>query len=133
MVVEIVEGERAILEVNVGHSVVTNVILCVRGGDELYPNYFEENSFHFRVARWSGIMETSYERTTSTKTYSVAHQVAPHNIIITRTGPGAGGSQKESGRSVTRSVKVRSRSRLLAACNFCSVNFTSRVISHLSP
>jgi len=32
MEVKIVEGEGALLVVNVGHSIVTNWILCVSGG-----------------------------------------------------------------------------------------------------
>jgi len=36
--VEIVKGEGAVLEVNVGHPIVTNDILCGRGGDALFPN-----------------------------------------------------------------------------------------------
>jgi len=37
MEVEIVEGEGAVLGVNMGHPVVTNGILCVRGGDAVLP------------------------------------------------------------------------------------------------
>ena len=37
---EIVEGERADLGVNVRHPIVTNGILCMRGGDALSPNDF---------------------------------------------------------------------------------------------
>jgi len=43
--VEIVEGERAVFGVNVGRPVVTNEILCVRGGDALFPNDFGEDLF----------------------------------------------------------------------------------------
>jgi len=37
MEVEIVEGEGAVLVVNVGHPIVTNEILCVRGSDTSLP------------------------------------------------------------------------------------------------
>jgi len=37
MEVEVVEGEGALLVVIVGHPVVTNGILCVRGGDTALP------------------------------------------------------------------------------------------------
>ena len=37
MGVEIVERERAVLGVNVGHPIVTNDILCVREGDATLP------------------------------------------------------------------------------------------------
>jgi len=35
--VEIIEGEGAVLVVNVGHPIVTNEILCVRGSDVALP------------------------------------------------------------------------------------------------
>jgi len=41
--VEIDEGERAVFGVNVGHPIVTNGILCIRGGDVLFPNDFGED------------------------------------------------------------------------------------------
>jgi len=55
-------------------------------------------------------METSYERTTSTKTYNVTHSVPPHSLVITRTGSGvqAGGKGGGGGGSMTRSVKISS-------------------------
>jgi len=37
MEVEIVEGEGAVLRVNVGHPAVVNGILCARGGDAALP------------------------------------------------------------------------------------------------
>jgi len=37
MAVEIIEGEGAVLGVNVGHPTVTSGILCVRGGDAALP------------------------------------------------------------------------------------------------
>ena len=37
MEVEIVEGEGAVLGVNMGHPIVTNGILYVRGGDAVLP------------------------------------------------------------------------------------------------
>ena len=37
MVVEIVKEEGAVLGVNMGHSIVTNGILCVRGCDAALP------------------------------------------------------------------------------------------------
>jgi len=39
----IVKVKRAVLGVSMGHSIVTNGILCVRGGDALFPNDFEKN------------------------------------------------------------------------------------------
>jgi len=41
--VEIVEGAEAVLRVNVGHPIVNNGILCVRGDDALFPNDFGED------------------------------------------------------------------------------------------
>jgi len=38
--VVIVKEEGALLEVNVGHSIVTNWV-----GDTLFPNYFEDDLF----------------------------------------------------------------------------------------
>ena len=35
--VEIVEGEEAVLAVDMGHPVETNGIVCVRGGDAALP------------------------------------------------------------------------------------------------
>jgi len=53
-------------------------------------------------------MDTSYERTTSTRTYNVTHTVPPHSLVITRTGSGLGSSQggysKTSSRSYTASA-----------------------------
>ena len=40
MEVEIIEGEEAVLVVNVGHPIVTSGILCVRGGDAAAPKYY---------------------------------------------------------------------------------------------
>ena len=37
MEMEIVEGEGAVLVVNVGHPIVTSRIFCVRGGDAALP------------------------------------------------------------------------------------------------
>jgi len=37
MEVEIVEGEGAVLVVNMGHPIVTNGNICVRGGDAALP------------------------------------------------------------------------------------------------
>ena len=37
MEVEIVEGDGTVLGVNKRHPIVTNKILCVRGGDVLFP------------------------------------------------------------------------------------------------
>jgi len=45
MGVVIVEGEGAVLGVNVGHPILTNGILCVRSGDSLFPNDFVEDLF----------------------------------------------------------------------------------------
>jgi len=42
MGVVIVEGEGAVLGVNVGHSIVTNGILCVRGGDAAPPKLLRD-------------------------------------------------------------------------------------------
>ena len=37
MEVEFVEGEGEVLVVNMGHPIVNNGILCVRGGDAALP------------------------------------------------------------------------------------------------
>ena len=50
MEVEIVEGEGTVLEVNVGHPIATNEILCVRSGDALFPNDFVEDLIVFVCA-----------------------------------------------------------------------------------
>jgi len=51
-------------------------------------------------------METSYERTTSTKTYNVTHSAPVHSIIISRTGSsGYGTSGSSGGKTVTRSYQ----------------------------
>ena len=42
-------------------------------------------------------METSYERTTTTKTYNVTHTTPVHSLIITRTGSSAYGTSGSSG------------------------------------
>jgi len=52
MAVEIVEGEEAVLGVNVGHPIVTNgdfgvVILCLKGGDETFPKLLWDFLFTF--------------------------------------------------------------------------------------
>jgi len=41
--VEIVEWEGAVLGVNLGQPIVTSGILCVTGGDTLFPNDFGED------------------------------------------------------------------------------------------
>jgi len=51
-------------------------------------------------------METSHERTTTTKTYNVTHTVPPHSLVITRTGSTALGGSKQGGSTVTRTVKT---------------------------
>jgi len=38
MAVEIIEGQGAVLGVNLGHLIVTSGILCMRGSDTLFPN-----------------------------------------------------------------------------------------------
>ena len=53
-------------------------------------------------------METSYERTTSTKTYNVTHSVPPHSLVITRTGSAGFGAQQGGSGKVTRTVKTSS-------------------------
>ena len=53
---------------------------------------------------------TSYERTTTTKTYNVTHSVPPHSLVITRTGGSLGSWQSGSGggRTTTRTTRVSS-------------------------
>jgi len=55
-------------------------------------------------------METSYERTSTTKTYNVTHSVPPHSLVITRTGSSAFGAQQggSGGKTVTRTVQMSS-------------------------
>jgi len=53
-------------------------------------------------------METSYERTTTTKTYNVAHSTAPHTLVISRTGSSGFGTPGGGSRTMTRTVKTTS-------------------------
>ena len=53
-------------------------------------------------------METSYERTSSTKTYNVAHSNPPHSVVITRTGSSAQSQSGSGGGKVVRTVKTSS-------------------------
>ena len=52
-------------------------------------------------------METTYERTTTTKTYNVTHTVPPHSLVITRTGGSTFGAS-QGGKTTTRTVKTGS-------------------------
>ena len=54
-------------------------------------------------------MDTSYERTTTTKTYNVTHSVPPHSLVITRTGSGLyGSSPGGSSKTISRSFRSSS-------------------------
>jgi len=58
MGVEIIEGEGAVLEVNVGHPIVTSGILCMRGGDAALPKLLwdflcDGGNASAGVTRWS--------------------------------------------------------------------------------
>jgi len=55
-------------------------------------------------------METSYERTTTTKTYNVTHSVPPHSLVITRTGSSAFGASQggSGGKTITRKIETSS-------------------------
>jgi len=57
MEVEIVKGEGAVLRVNVGHLIVTNRILCVKGGNAALPKLL-----------WDFLLATQCER------YRCAHR-----------------------------------------------------------
>ena len=50
MEVEIVEGEGAVLVVNVGHPIVTNGILCVRGSDAALPKLLWDFLFSYSAS-----------------------------------------------------------------------------------
>jgi len=52
MEVEVVEREGVVLVVNVGHTIVTNGILCARGGDEALPKLLWDFLFkHFNMQK----------------------------------------------------------------------------------
>jgi len=48
---EMVEGEWAVWGVNVRHPIVTNGILCVRGGDAALPKLLCISCSNYRLAR----------------------------------------------------------------------------------